>query len=57
MDVDVEARLISQEHRAFHVLKTFYQRRKWEDGDPRRDAARSALLWWVLSPTTSASLP
>jgi hypothetical protein len=52
-EVDLEARLISQEHRGFHVVKTFVERRKWEEGDARRDAARSALIWWALSPTTA----
>ena len=43
---EIEARLIEQDHRPWHVVSTFLRaRREWEDGDPRRDAAVKAIVW------------
>lgn len=52
--VDIEARLIEQDHRLFQVAKNFIFRKKWETHDPRRTAAISAVLWQVFSPATAA---
>ncbi len=55
LDRDIEARLISQEHRLFHVLRNFFSLRpKLDKHDPRYDATMSALLWKLIAPGTAA---
>lgn len=53
---DIEVRLVAQEHRLFAVLQNFFiERPKWPKGDPRRDAAASAIIWCIFfSPGTVA---
>ncbi len=55
---EIRAKLIEQEHRAFSVLRNFFiERKKWPEGDPRRDAAFKALLWRIFfSPGTAAAV-
>lgn len=48
--ISVEAKLIQQDHRPFFIVKTYLQRGKWEEGDPRRKAAVVAFGWLWLSP-------
>ncbi|PSL22017.1 pentapeptide repeat-containing protein [Shimia abyssi] len=54
--IDVETRLVAQEHRLFTILQNFFvERPKWPTGDPRRDAAAKALIWSLFfSPGTVA---
>lgn len=54
--LELEARIVEQEHRLFPVLNNFFiTRRKWTEDDPRRDAAVKALLWRIFfSPGTVA---
>ncbi|MBC5782337.1 pentapeptide repeat-containing protein [Ramlibacter sp. USB13] len=51
---DLEARFLEQEHRIVRVVQNFFDRTKWPADDPRRAAARNALLWRVLAPGTAA---
>ena len=55
--LELEAKLIEQEHRPFQVIATFFRaREQWSPSDPRRTAVWKALLWRVLfSPTTVAA--
>ena len=54
--VELEAKLIEQEHRPITIILNFINRFKyWSDGDIRRDAAIKAVIWRLLfSPTTIA---
>ena len=50
----LEAYLIAQDHRAIPVLRKFFARRsRWVSSDPRRQAALTAFLWWVVGGLTS----
>lgn len=54
--LDLEARLLAQDHRLLNVLQTYFvERPKWPPDDPRRPAALKALLWCLFfSPGTVA---
>lgn len=53
IDVDIDAKFIEQEHRLFRVIVNWLNRKDWPVGDPRRNAAASAIvLRLILSPTT-----
>jgi uncharacterized protein YjbI with pentapeptide repeats len=47
-DIDLEAKLIEQEHRLVEVMACFFRRKKWADGDPRRYAAKMAVFHWIV---------
>jgi uncharacterized protein YjbI with pentapeptide repeats len=51
---DLEARFIEQEHRVVRVIQNFLGRKQWPDGDPRRAAARNAVIWRIFSPGAAA---
>jgi uncharacterized protein YjbI with pentapeptide repeats len=51
---DLEARFLEQEHRVVRVIQNYFDSKKWAVGDPRRAAARNALLWRLLAPSTAA---
>lgn len=51
----IEAKLVEQEHRAPHVFWNAVQSFGWEEGDPRRVAARRALVWRVVTPTAAVA--
>ena len=55
MDIELEAKLLEQEHRSIRVVQNYFQRKQWAIDDPRRVAARSALLWWIFSPASAAA--
>jgi hypothetical protein len=55
MDVEVEARLLEQEHRVVRVVQNFFARRQWAADDPRYGACRKALIWLIFSPTMAAA--
>jgi len=47
--VELEAKLIEQEHRLFTLVWNFFNRnRKWEKDDIRRSAAVKAIFWRIL---------
>lgn len=49
--IEIEAKLIEQEHRTFVVVKTFFDRQKWLKGDPRKRASKVAFAWLWLAPS------
>jgi uncharacterized protein YjbI with pentapeptide repeats len=51
---DLEARFIEQEHRIVRVVQNYFDRKRWPVDDPRRVAARNAVVWRVLTPGTAA---
>jgi uncharacterized protein YjbI with pentapeptide repeats len=51
---DLEARFIEQEHRIVRVVQNYFDRTQWPAGDPRRRAARNAVVWRILAPGTAA---
>jgi uncharacterized protein YjbI with pentapeptide repeats len=51
---EVEALFIEQEHRIVRVVQNYFDRKKWPADDPRRVAARNAVIWRVLAPGTAA---
>ncbi|PHV05605.1 hypothetical protein CSQ96_19385 [Janthinobacterium sp. BJB412] len=51
---EVEARFIEQEHRIVRVVQNYFDRKNWPADDPRRVAARNAVIWRVLAPGTAA---
>lgn len=51
--VDIEARLLEQDHRIFAVAWSFLTRQQWPKGDARRSAALKAIIWNVFSPGTA----
>ncbi len=54
--LQIEARLLEQEHRPFSLLKNFFNRKKWDKQDPRRKAVKVAILWRLFfSPGTVAA--
>ncbi|MDC8015179.1 pentapeptide repeat-containing protein [Tahibacter soli] len=55
MDIELETKLLEQEHRSIRVIQNYLQRKQWTIDDPRRAAVRSALLWWVFSPASAAT--
>ena len=50
----LEARFMEQEHRIVRVVQNYFDRKRWPAGDPRRIAARNAVIWRVLTPGTAA---
>jgi hypothetical protein len=50
MDAELEAKLIEQEHRIVRVIQNFVNRNQWANEDPRRAAAKNALVWRALAP-------
>ena len=53
--IELEAKLVAQEHRTVQIIWNFLGRRRhWKDGDPRRAAAVRALVWKFFSPGTMA---
>ncbi|SHI44355.1 pentapeptide repeat-containing protein [Aquimarina spongiae] len=53
--IELEAKLIRQEHRLIALLRNFFihRNRTWKKGDPRNKAARNAFFWGLFfSPTT-----
>ncbi len=54
--LDLESKLIEQEHRPITLIWNYLKRKtKWEKGDKRRNAATRAILWRLFfSPTTLA---
>jgi uncharacterized protein YjbI with pentapeptide repeats len=52
--IDLEARLLEQEHRMLRVFGNYLGRKQWTERDPRRRATITALLWWFFSPTKMA---
>jgi hypothetical protein len=51
--LDIEARLIEQDHRIFRVMQNFFFRDQWPKNDPtdnRRKAAAIAVIWKVFAP-------
>lgn len=54
--LDIESRLLEQEHRPFSVIKNFFYRDKWEKGDKRRKAVKLAIVWRLFfSPAVMAT--
>jgi hypothetical protein len=51
---ELEARFIEQEHRIVRVVQNYFDRKRWPPDDPRRVAARNAVIWRVLTPGTAA---
>lgn len=51
---ELEARFIEQEHRIVRVVQNYFDRKRWAVDDPRRLAARNAVIWRVLTPGTAA---
>ena len=51
--VDIEARLLEQDHRIFAVAWSFLTRQRWPKGDARRSASLKAVIWNVFSPGTA----
>lgn len=55
--LELEAKLVEQDHRLIPVLHYFFTRRRaLPQDDPRRDASLRALLWRLLSPQTAATV-
>lgn len=55
--LELEAKLVEQDHRLVPVLHYFFtKRRALPRDDPRRDASMRALLWRLLSPQTAATV-
>ena len=56
MPAQIEAALMQQEHRLFHVFYNFFvRRREFAQDDVRRAAATSAFLWRLISPSSLAT--
>lgn len=54
--LELEAKLIEQDHRLVPVLHYFFaKRRALPKDDPRREASLRAVLWRILSPQTVAT--
>jgi hypothetical protein len=51
---ELEARFIEQEHRIVRVVQNYFDRKRWPAEDPRRTAARNAVIWRILTPGTAA---
>jgi uncharacterized protein YjbI with pentapeptide repeats len=51
--LETEANFIAQEHRLIPAIKNFFERKKWNSSDPRRVAAKHALLWRIFSPSSA----
>ncbi|MBS0430427.1 MAG: pentapeptide repeat-containing protein [Proteobacteria bacterium] len=51
---ELEARFIEQEHRIVRVVQNYFDRKRWTLDDPRRAAARNAILWRMFAPGTAA---
>lgn len=51
---ELRTALIEQEHRAPQVYWRAVESFGWEKGDPRRDAARRAVVWRIFAPATLA---
>jgi len=43
--LDIEAKLLEQEHRPIQVIGNFFNRNKWEKDDPRRSSVKKAIIW------------
>ena len=55
-NVELEALIVEQEHRPFHLLRNFlFRKKRFPEGDPRRDAARHAVLWAIVRQFSPAS--
>ena len=52
--VELEGKLLAQEHRLFHILRNWLTRKEFPDGDPRRAACTDALLWRMVIALTPA---
>lgn len=48
--LDIEAKLLAQEHRWTHVLHNLWYMDQWPKNDPRRQAVVSAFLWRIVAP-------
>ena len=48
--IDIEARLIEQEHRFIKIVLNFFRRKQFQKGDPRRLATITALVYSFLAP-------
>lgn len=47
--VELEAKILEQEHRPFSLLRNYFNRNKWKNkDDPRRKAVIEAILWRFL---------
>lgn len=57
--IELQAEIIRQEHRLFPILKNFfYNRSRFPEGDPRREACVHAFFWrlsMALMPTAAAA--
>lgn len=54
--IQLEKKLIEQEHRPTHILFNFFNRKKYSKNDQRRKATKKALVWRLLfSPTVIAT--
>jgi hypothetical protein len=54
--IDLEAKLLEQEHRPYALVKNFIGRKKYPKGDKRRLSIKLALLWRLLfSPAAIAA--
>ena len=54
--IQLEKKLIEQEHRPTHILFNFFNRKKYPKNDERRKATKKALIWRLLfSPTVIAT--
>ena len=54
-DIELEAKLIEQDHRAYPVIRKFlYRHKRWSTDDPRHYAAIWAFAMWAISPGTIA---
>lgn len=46
--IELDAKLIAQEHRLFLILRNWFSREKFPPNDPRRAACNNALVWRMV---------